>query len=58
MPATRRAFWRAKLEGNRDRDMVNLKKLRKLGYKVLVIWECQTRKPESVLSRIAEFLEA
>ncbi len=41
-PATRKAFWSRKLTANRLRDMRNLQELRRLGWKVLVIWECQS----------------
>lgn len=57
MPATRRTFWKSKLEGNRERDGKNRRLLRKEGWEVLVVWECQTRKREWLLERICEFLE-
>ncbi len=57
MPATRRAFWKSKLEGNRERDGKNRRLLRKEGWGVLVVWECQTRKTEWLLERILAFLE-
>lgn len=41
MPATRREFWEKKLLGNRERDQHHLEDLRKMGWKPLVIWECQ-----------------
>ena len=56
LPQTRAAFWRTKLLGNKDRDARNLRTLRRLGWKVFVIWECQTREPTRVLSRLAVFL--
>lgn len=42
-PATRREFWRTKIEGNRRRDAVNLKGLRDAGWRVLIVWECALR---------------
>ncbi len=57
MPATRQEFWKNKLMGNRQRDAANRSKLRRLGWEVLVVWECQTRKPEKVAARLAKFLE-
>lgn len=41
MPATNPEFWSQKLQANCARDMLNEEKLRALGWKVLVIWECQ-----------------
>ena len=53
MPKTRAAFWRDKLGKNVERDRRNQRALRKLGWKVLVVWECQVLKdPFAVLRRI------
>ena len=56
MPATRRRFWREKLESNRARDALNRRRLRRLGWQVLVVWECQTRNSAGLLDRIVRFL--
>jgi hypothetical protein len=40
MPKSRRAFWKKKIEGNIARDAVNEMKLRKLGWHVVTVWEC------------------
>ena len=56
MPTTRSAFWRSKLEATKVRDIRNRKELGRLGWEVLVIWECQTRKPERLLRRVVQFL--
>jgi DNA mismatch endonuclease, patch repair protein len=40
MPQTRTEWWRKKLEKTRSTDRVNIKRLLKTGWKVLVIWEC------------------
>lgn len=56
-PATRPAFWAAKLDGNRERDIRVRDELERLGWRVLVIWECETRsKPETVGTQLAVFL--
>lgn len=47
-PMTRKDFWREKIEGNKRRDEANLKKLRALGWKVLVIWECALKGRSSI----------
>ena len=41
LPKSRLDFWKPKLEGNRRRDRENQARLRKLGWDVLVVWECQ-----------------
>jgi DNA mismatch endonuclease (patch repair protein) len=44
-PATRGRFWRAKIVGNRARDQSVIIKLREMGWRVLVVWECALRGP-------------
>lgn len=56
LPATRRSFWKAKLDGNRQRDVKHRRALRRLGWRVLVVWECQTRSAK--LDRLAERVRA
>ncbi|HYD86245.1 MAG TPA: very short patch repair endonuclease [Vitreimonas sp.] len=46
IPKTRSVFWRTKLEGNAKRDQRVRKALRMLGWRVLVIWECQLKHGE------------
>lgn len=57
-PATRLDYWQAKFERNVTRDRSNLRKLRRLGWSVLVVWECQTtaRKRAALERRLARFL--
>jgi DNA mismatch endonuclease (patch repair protein) len=42
-PGTNRRFWRAKMVENKQRDRKVEVQLRRLGWRVLVIWECETR---------------
>lgn len=57
LPKSRLDFWRPKLEANAVRDATNLKKLRVLGWGVMVIWECQVKKRETLATRIKRFLQ-
>lgn len=43
LPKTRQDFWGPKLSGNVERDRRNTKILEQLGWKVFVIWECETK---------------
>lgn len=43
MPKSRIAFWREKLEANKRRDEENVKRLNEMGWRVLVVWECQMK---------------
>lgn len=45
LPKSNVEFWEEKLGKNKVRDEKNKKALQKLGWKVLVIWECQTNNP-------------
>jgi DNA mismatch endonuclease (patch repair protein) len=40
LPKSRRAWWQAKLAGNRARDQRNEAAIRSLGWHVVTIWEC------------------
>lgn len=42
-PKTNAAFWQAKRDGNRARDRRVVRALRRAGWRVLVLWECQLR---------------
>lgn len=45
-----------KISRNRERDEENYEKLRSLGWKVVVVWECELRDPLAVLSELKEAL--
>jgi DNA mismatch endonuclease (patch repair protein) len=44
VPASNSAFWKNKLTGNRLRDLNQIEKLRRDGWRVGVFWECAARK--------------
>jgi DNA mismatch endonuclease (patch repair protein) len=41
-PTKRRAWWLEKLEGNAARDKLHQRALWRLGWKVVIVWECET----------------
>lgn len=41
LPATNNKFWREKISGNIIRDKKNIQKLREMGYKVIIVWQCE-----------------
>jgi DNA mismatch endonuclease (patch repair protein) len=50
-------FWRNKIERNRERDMVYHRRLRRMGWKVIRVWEHQLDKNfNRALDRIVLFL--
>jgi DNA mismatch endonuclease (patch repair protein) len=55
-PETNKQFWSQKIEGNIKRDGRNLCKLRKSGWSVAIIWQCQTRNEDRLKRRIERFI--
>jgi DNA mismatch endonuclease Vsr len=55
LPATRREWWAEKLEGNVTRDARNLEALTRMGWQVLVVWECEVR-DAGLVARLGAFL--
>lgn len=46
MPRSNRPYWRAKIDRNRARDAEVRQRLRRDGWRCLVIWECALRGPQ------------
>lgn len=60
LPVTNKAFWKRKIESNIRRDRQSLVELRRLGWRHLVIWQCQIKqnKFSRLYGRIAAFLDS
>lgn len=43
LPKTKTQWWLNKINGNIKRDAENITKLKKLGWKIIVIWECELK---------------
>src|SRR5574341_975888 len=56
IPNTRREYWIPKLAGNRIRDRRTLRRLRSIGWKTLVLWECSLGDVHRTSARIQKFL--
>jgi DNA mismatch endonuclease, patch repair protein len=57
LPKSNIAFWGPKVYATKKRDRKRLRQLRVLGWKILVIWQCQLKHPLAVRRRIVDFLE-
>jgi len=59
MPATRKAFWEAKFKSNRTRDRRHRERLRRDGWALLTVWECQLAadRAERTIRRVVRFLD-
>ena len=61
IPKTNSTFWKNKFDRNKERDRVNFQKLSDMGYKVFIIWECETRseaKLKVILNEISHYLKS
>ena len=58
LPKSRGDFWLPKLTANAERDARNVRALRRLGWSVLTIWECQLGDTAKLANRIRRFLDA
>jgi DNA mismatch endonuclease (patch repair protein) len=56
LPRSKPEYWAPKLERNRRRDEVNMKRLREMGWDVLVVWECEMRQSDCLKRRLSDFL--
>ena len=57
LPKSRLDFWIPKLEANRRRDVENIERLEALGWRVLLVWECELRDSEQLGNTLRRFIE-
>ncbi|HEY3318961.1 MAG TPA: very short patch repair endonuclease [Planctomycetota bacterium] len=55
-PKSNLEFWNRKFQANMKRDEIVRKRLRNDGWRMLVVWECELRKPARVTRRLARLL--
>jgi DNA mismatch endonuclease (patch repair protein) len=56
LPKTRQEFWLSKLNGNVERDGRNNAALRQLGWRVLVVWECEVEDEAKLSKRLLRLI--
>lgn len=56
LPARNRESWKAKFVRNRSRDRRVVRLLRGQGYRVLVVWECETNQELRLQRRLQRFV--
>lgn len=56
VPKSREDYWVPKLRRNVERDRLNIGKLRRGGWKVMKLWECEILKDKSIQKRLTDFL--
>ncbi len=57
LPKSRPEYWIPKIEANKARDERVISELKKGGWDVMVIWQCETKKIEEVLTNAVRFLD-
>lgn len=55
-PKSRADFWSSKFAANVARDARQKEHLRRFGWRVVTVWECETRKPTKLASRLRRTL--
>lgn len=56
IPSSRKEYWLPKLKRNVQRDEQSRQKLRELGWRALVVWECETKRVSRLPGRLRHFL--
>ena len=56
-PKSRLDYWLPKLEQNRKRDAEKRTQLEALGWKVLTVWQCETKTIDALTARLTAFLD-
>ncbi|MDO8400517.1 MAG: very short patch repair endonuclease [Bradyrhizobium sp.] len=56
IPKSRTEFWQAKFQRNIERDKLNKRALRRLGWSTLTVWKCQIKREDRLLRRIISYL--
>ena len=55
-PKTRREFWEKKFKENIERDKKTQEKLKNLGWKTKIVWECEIKKQDKLIKKLEDFL--
>lgn len=57
VPSSNTGYWEPKIAENRVRDARNVQALEALGWRVLIVWECELKRGGQGLTKAQEFLE-
>lgn len=57
VPKSNRDYWETKIRRNRERDTQSEAALKRDGWRVLTVWECQMKDEEAFRRRLRQFLE-
>jgi DNA mismatch endonuclease, patch repair protein len=57
-PKSRLEYWKPKLSANKARDRMQRGALKRLGWSVLTVWQCETQDTQALVSKLTDFLDA
>jgi DNA mismatch endonuclease, patch repair protein len=58
IPATHRKFWTLKIAATRERDQAAIRRLRRAGWRTVVVWQCELRQNERLENKLVRFLSS
>jgi DNA mismatch endonuclease (patch repair protein) len=56
LPKSRLDYWKPKIAVNKARDRKQANGLRKTGWSVMIVWQCQLKKKDALEARIEDFV--
>lgn len=56
-PQSNQEYWLPKLAGNKARDKKHLRRLKQMGWRSMIFWECEIKDTAAAERKIAAFLE-
>ncbi|HEV7163968.1 MAG TPA: DNA mismatch endonuclease Vsr [Gammaproteobacteria bacterium] len=56
LPKSNLIYWKEKIKSNKTRDTSNRRRLRALGWKTIVVWQCQLKSESTVFARLERFV--
>jgi DNA mismatch endonuclease (patch repair protein) len=57
LPKSRVEFWANKVTRNKERDRARIGELKRMGWRAMVVWQCQLKNSDRLLARVLTFLD-
>lgn len=57
-PKTNTEYWHSKITRNRERDAEHIARLAALGWRTLIVWECELSDQTALVHRLRTFLDS
>lgn len=58
IPSSNTEFWETKIKKNIERDKTKIRELKRLGWKVLIIWQCRIKDTDKVIATLEKFMNS